>query len=549
MNSRSHTQPNRPDIAQSWQRSLLGGLKPGDSPDVRPVDISSTEHPLLRAAGPVIDAIAHQLAESNTALLLVDSDARLVSRTFGGVQVEQALESVGAVYGAEFSEDTMGTTALGTPLEIRDGIVINAAEHFLEQFRTISCYGRPILHPVSRRLEGIVCMSNLEPTVNPLFAPFVDRIAGDIEQRLLEGSRARQTAVVEAFQRVAPRRDVAVVAVGDDLLLTNALAADILASADFGTLRALAADLGADERRTQLALVSGNVVEVVGRRVSGSAGGALFRVRPLDLPHVPIARKPRSQTGAGLRTDRPRSVWENTAIAGEPGSGRTSTAAELLGDRPVRAVDAAALVTGSGGGGLIGHLTGTDESTLLIENVHLLDPLSLSALRTAVLEGTPPVVLTAPPLPESPGPVAALIALCPRRIDLAPLRHRTIDLPALAGNVLSRIAPRAVLGAAAGEALLSSDWPGNLTELTMVLRTAADNAARRADRVITVADLPAHHQTTTRAHRLSGRDRAERQAIVEAMQASEGNKVHAAKMLGISRSTLYTRLRALDIDH
>ena len=129
---------------------------------------------------------AHQLSESDTAILLVDANGRLVSRTFGGVRVERVLESVGAVSGAEFTEDAMGTTALGTPLEIRGGIVINAPDHFLEQFRAVSCYGRPILHPVSRRLEGIICMSNLEQTVNPLFAPFVDRIAGDIEQRLLD---------------------------------------------------------------------------------------------------------------------------------------------------------------------------------------------------------------------------------------------------------------------------------------------------------------------------------------------------------------------------
>ena len=138
--------------------------------------------------------------------------------------------------------------------------------------------------------------------------------------------------------------------------------------------------------------------------------------------------------------------------------------------------------------------------------------------------------------------MAALISLCPNRIDIAPLRHRTIELPALAGDVLTRVAPRATLGAAAGEALLACDWPGNLSELTMVLQTAADNAARRADQLISMADLPEQYQTTTRAHRLSGRDRAERQAIVEAMNAAGGNKVHAAKMLGISRSTLYTRL-------
>lgn len=552
MSTRPESPLDRPVIAQSWRRSVLSGLQPDDSPDVRPIPISARDHPLLRAADAVLDQVAHQLSESNTALLLVDANARLISRTFGGIRVEQVLESVGAVSGAQFTEDAMGTTALGTPLEIRGGIVINAPDHFLEQFRAISCYGRPIVHPVSRRLEGIICMSNLEQTVNPLFAPFVDRIAGDIEQRLLDNSRARQIAVVEAFQRVAPRRDVAVVAVGDDLLLTNALASDILTSADFGTLRALAADLGEHERHTRLTLVSGNVVDAIGLQVPGSSGGALFRVRPIDLPRVSIPRKPRP---ADTNADKPidvRTTWQNTAITGEPGSGRTTAACAILGGRPTRGVDAVDLLTHTDNrapSDVFGAPTrdGSNQTALLIENVHLLDAVGLSALRTAVLTGAVPIVLTAPPLPELPGPVAALISLCPRRIDIAPLRHRTIELPVLAGDVLTRLAPRATLGAAAGEALFACDWPGNLSELTMVLRTAADNAARRADHLISLADLPEQYRTTTRAHRLSGRDRAERRAIVEAMNAAGGNKVHAAKLLGISRSTLYTRLRALDI--
>jgi transcriptional regulator of acetoin/glycerol metabolism len=35
--------------------------------------------------------------------------------------------------------------------------------------------------------------------------------------------------------------------------------------------------------------------------------------------------------------------------------------------------------------------------------------------------------------------------------------------------------------------------------------------------------------------------------IVAALRASEGNKAHAAKRLGISRTTLYNRIRALGV--
>lgn len=66
-------------------------------------------------------------------------------------------------------------------------------------------------------------------------------------------------------------------------------------------------------------------------------------------------------------------------------------------------------------------------------------------------------------------------------------------------------------------------------------------------RVVDVADLPAPYRTSSRAAHLSGREQAERGAIIDALDAAGGNKVHAARELGISRTTLYARMRALGI--
>ena len=47
--------------------------------------------------------------------------------------------------------------------------------------------------------------------------------------------------------------------------------------------------------------------------------------------------------------------------------------------------------------------------------------------------------------------------------------------------------------------------------------------------------------------KLGGLERAEREAIIDALRDSGGNKVHAAAALGISRTTLYSRIKALGI--
>jgi DNA-binding NtrC family response regulator len=46
---------------------------------------------------------------------------------------------------------------------------------------------------------------------------------------------------------------------------------------------------------------------------------------------------------------------------------------------------------------------------------------------------------------------------------------------------------------------------------------------------------------------LAGRENAERHAIIEALRRFDGNKTRAAQFLGITRTTLYNRLRALKI--
>ena len=139
--------------------------------------------PLLDAARPVLDDAAARLADTDVSLLLVDHECRMVTRVAFGTTVERRLDAIGASPGVPFGEDVVGTTALGTPAETRGGIVVNSSEHYLDQFKSISCFGQPIIHPATRRLAGIICMSEIADRINPLAIPVVNGIVADIADR------------------------------------------------------------------------------------------------------------------------------------------------------------------------------------------------------------------------------------------------------------------------------------------------------------------------------------------------------------------------------
>ena len=105
------------------------------------------------------------------------------------------------------------------------------------------------------------------------------------------------------------------------------------------------------------------------------------------------------------------------------------------------------------------------------------------------------------------------------------------------------------MAADALEVLARRPWPGNIRELRNVLEQAA---LMTDERVLHAADFgsvpapqtaPALLAPAERVRTLSERvAELERQAIAEALLATGGNRVAAARRLGISRSVLYDRL-------
>ncbi|CAM3688234.1 helix-turn-helix domain-containing protein [Tsukamurella ocularis] len=526
-------------IAASWLRSDRAGLRPDAHPDPEIGAIEAADT-LLDAARPVLARAATALSGSNTALLLVDHRSRLVSRVTADLTLERRLEGLGAIAGAAFGEEEMGTTALGTPLEVRGDVAINGAEHYLEQFRTLSCFGRPIIHPATRRLAGVICMAEIADRINPLSIPLVRGLVEDISGRLLDRSHASHRAVIAAYQRAARRRDVAVAALGDDLQLTNAAAAQLLAPGDFGTLRLLLAD-GAP-RTTTVTLVSGIAADVAVSRPDGAPHAAVFRLRPrADGPAAPVV-VPRSAAVTA----------PTVAVSGEPGTGRSTRALSCVAEDAHTVLDVAGAILAGREPDVPALLRACREAGrgLVVDGADLLDERSARLLHAAVGAPAGPgvsvVVVTGPAESLSPA-VAALVARCRRRVVLAPLRERATEIASLGQGLVAAVHPRLDLGADAADALLSQEWPGNLSELSMVLTEAADAVLARGGRTVTTADLPAEYRGSTRAARLRGMEQAERRAILAALASADGNKSRAATALGISRTTLYARIRALGI--
>src|SRR3954468_6518728 len=138
-----------------------------------------------------------------------------------------------------------------------------------------------------------------------------------------------------------------------------------------------------------------------------------------------------------------------------------------------------------------------------------------------------------------------------------PLREHREDIPTLAARFAERYAhrfgsPNPRLSPGLIEALCESDWPGNVRELeNTIARMIAVCGSGEIDLELLkrtrLGSANAAEEKQTSRNKLSLRDQVaayERRVIARTLAAAAGNRTWAARLLGISRTTLFDRLKA-----
>ncbi|HTQ62995.1 MAG TPA: sigma-54 dependent transcriptional regulator [Candidatus Solibacter sp.] len=140
------------------------------------------------------------------------------------------------------------------------------------------------------------------------------------------------------------------------------------------------------------------------------------------------------------------------------------------------------------------------------------------------------------------------------QIKLPPLRERKSDIQLLVTVFLEKFSdphgPPRTISDDAMRRLIAYDWPGNVRELENAIERAV---AMGSGPILHVGDLPSnlHYPSSERApdkDELLPMEELERRAILRTLRETGGDKLAAARMLGIGKTTLYRKLKQYQVE-
>jgi DNA-binding NtrC family response regulator len=138
------------------------------------------------------------------------------------------------------------------------------------------------------------------------------------------------------------------------------------------------------------------------------------------------------------------------------------------------------------------------------------------------------------------------------QIKLPPLRERKSDIPILVNSFLEKFSETSgqlqTISEDAMARLIAYDWPGNVRELENAVERAV---ALGSGSILHTGDLPSNLQYAAAdrmpaSDELLPLDELERRAILRALREAGGDKLAAARLLGIGKTTLYRKLKQYD---
>ena len=553
----------RESISNSWRRSMAMDIS-ADPTDLQFVREPELDSPLVEAARPIMQRLADGLESEPVSAILTSDDGVVLSRAGAIGRLGRDLDTVRLAPGFSYAESSVGTNGIGTTLETRKPTLVVGAEHYRESLVGLACAGVPVVDPMSGRMLGVIDLTGRIEHGGALMMTLALSAAKQIEDRLLEMSGSIASSLLNAYN-IACRRHAGtmVLAVSDDLVLMNQRLRRTVESSDQAAMLEHAADCATTGKRSAAEeLPSGLTVRITRvDTVESLASAALFTVHIVDSTAV--------STGASRRTPASlpglvghSSVWRQACIdllraletsqwavaSGEKGTGRCSAlkaAAEAHRPGHVRVFGPESL-TEAGIAELADELD-HDGFNIILRDIDTLD--------SAIVEQIADLVsgcvddgwlgMTADLGDGDTTLDTVLLPIFVRTVTIPALRYRIEDLQDLVPLLLRRITrgDELRLSPAAMRQLAKYGWPGNVAELRNTLLTVV---RKQRTGVVDVDQLPPVCRTFGR-HTLSQIEALERDAIVRALTENDYNKRAAAESLGLSRATIYRKIKQFSI--
>jgi sigma-54 dependent transcriptional regulator, acetoin dehydrogenase operon transcriptional activator AcoR len=573
----------REPILASWWRSRERNVA-ADRLNLAFLHAPNLESTLARSAAPVLTRLHEQLGGQPISVILTDAAGLVLFRYTGDHDLERHLDRIMLAPGFSYAEDVVGTNGIGTALEAGGPAHVFGHEHYAERLEGMACAGTPIRDPVSGKTVGVVDLTCWRKDADPLLISLVQATATQITQSLASATSSRDQHLLQEYLRACRHSGGIVLALGNDIVMMNDRARQALTPADQAALIARATDMlarpdGQSGGGVTVDLPSGAVARLFCRRVSGDCPS------PDGVAHVKIVA-----AATALESEVPVVPLPRSAASASPGPRTPMTLPGLVGGsaawrRACRAAESSydsgewMTLEGEGGTGKLALIRAVHQRRSPAARFHVADvaaPDFLAEARGELLGGSGMLVirhvdaasardvrsLTAAleearaagrdlrvavtlNRTQARADLTALLRLFPATVEVPALRHHAEDLTALVPFFLARLSQqgRLTCSPAAMQLLRRHNWPGNAAQLWDVLRQVVQ---RRRAGSIQPRDLPPECWTVSRRV-LSPLESMERDAIVESLRDHGGNKIRAARALGMSRATIYRRIHEYGI--
>lgn len=575
-------------IDRSWKRCQTYGLSPFDPMDDSILTGSDLEEVLtenqsmIRHATFILETLYPTIHSQGLVTVIVDRNGTIIYKV-GHLDRNETIDYLPV--GSNWSEKRKGTNAMGLAIYEKKPIITHAEHHFYVKNHFLTCAASPIYSPTGE-LIGAINISAKKERYHPFTISLTMMIAESIQTRLLlDQTKQENVLAIKELEATSNLSTVPLLTLDREntIIRANQKARLILGEDCIGDEFHVAKGYSVEVISDQLHKVYSSVVSLNKANKMDEVVKKLYSTSDI-IGSCPKIEKVRNMITKAAVFDYP------VIIYGKSGTGKELIAQSLHSHgtrfgKPFVAVNCSAIpenlieselfgyekgaFTGANIKGSPGKFEAANGGTIFLDEIGDMSLKAQAALLRVLQESIVTRVGGVKVIPINTRVIAATnknlreemkagrfredlyYRLKGIFITLPPLRERT-DILELAEHFIHTLDYSSVsLSDEAKEKILAYHWPGNIRELKSVLTQASFLAVGNEIKADDLHFEDVYEQQTRQIaiieNKPSSLGQTEKEAITQALTSSGWNISKAARMLKISRNTLYLKMKKYEL--